>query len=363
MFHPSIADSAIERVSAVLRSRWIGQGAVIEEFEKALLNRLRLRHAVSVNCSSSALRLALSIAGVKPGDEVITTPMTCTLTNHPILEQFAIPVFADIQVETGNLDPDDVERRITSRTRAIVCTHWAGTPCDLDELNEIGRRHGLPVIEDASEAIGATYRGRPVGTVSRFAAFSFQAIQILTTGEGGLLATLSEEDAEKARIQRWYGIDRLHRTPNEQGFYDFDIGHVGFGYHLTNLAAAIGLGNLEHLDQALQARREIAGAYRRGLSTIPGLRLLKCQEDRVSSHHFFTLHVESRDGFHRRMREHGIETSIVHARNDLYSVFGGRRSDLPNLDRFDRSYIGLPCHPAVSIDDAAALVEVARQGW
>jgi perosamine synthetase len=363
MFQPFVAEAAIGRVTDVLRSRWIGQGPLVDEFEKALERRLKLANAVAVNAASSALRIALSIAGVKPGDEVIATPMTCTLTNHPILEQFAVPVFADIQYETGNIDPSDIEPRITSRTRAILCTHWGGAPSDLEEINEIGRRHELPVIEDASEAIGATYRGQPVGNISRFTAFSFQAIQILTTGEGGLLTTTSPEDAERARVQRWYGIDRKGRKANTIGYYDFDIAGMGFGYHLTNIAAAIGLGNLEHLNEALERRRKIAASYREELSDTPGVVLLKSPEDRQPSNHWVTVHVERRDDFCRKLRERGIETSIVHARNDLYTAFGGRREDLPNLDRFDRTYIALPCHLSIDEEDVAYLTETIREGW
>jgi perosamine synthetase len=363
MFQPFVSGAAIERVTDVLRSRWIGQGPLVDEFEKALQRRLKFSNAVAVNAASSALRIALSIAGVRPGDEVIATPMTCTLTNHPILEQFALPVFADIQYETGNIDPLDIERRITPRTRAIVCTHWGGTPCDLEELNAIGRRHDLPIIEDASEAIGATYRGQPIGNVSRFTAFSFQAIQILTTGEGGLLTTTSAEDAEQARIQRWYGIDRKGRKPNNVGYYDFDINFMGFGYHLTNIAAAIGLGNLESLDEALEHRQKIAARYRHELKATPGVVLLRADEDRVPSNHWVTIHVERRDDFCHKLRERGIETSIVHARNDSYTAFGGRRSDLPNLDRFDRTYIALPCHLSMDDEDVSHVITTIREGW
>ena len=149
MFAPYVVDTAIKRATEVLRTPWIGQGTIVDEFENEIKRRLGLPYVVAVNNSASAIRLALSMSNIQPGDEVITTPMTCTLTNHPILEQFAKPVFADIQPDTGNIDPKDVENRITEKTRAIICTHWCGTPCDLDELNTLARRQGIPVIEDA----------------------------------------------------------------------------------------------------------------------------------------------------------------------------------------------------------------------
>ena len=363
MFHPYVANEATERVIQVLHSRWIGQGPLVDEFEKELEERLNIPHVLAVNASSSALRLALSIAGVRPGDEVITTPMTCTLTNHPILEQFATPVFADIQYESGNIDPTDIEHRITERTKAIMCTHWGGTPCDLNEIHEIADRYGLVVIEDASEAIAATYAGKPIGAISQFTAFSFQAIQIITTGEGGALVTVNPEDSEQARIQRWYGIDRNRRKPNEIGYYDFDITVMGFGYYMTNIAAAMGLENLKLLPSMLAHRRSVVNQYRLGLEDVPGCNLLRSYHDRESSNHFFTIRVERRNEFCRKMKDYGIQISVVHYRNDAYTVFGGLREDLPQLDRFSESYVALPTHMYLTQDDVEYIIATIRSGW
>lgn len=173
LFYPYIPRSVITRVGKVVQNRWIGQGKLVDEFEEALRKALKVSHIVAVNSSAAALRLALSVSKIGPGAEVITTPMTCTLTNHPILEQFAKPIFADIQYGTGNIDPRDLEKRITKKTKAIICTHWAGTPCDLEEIHKIARRYSLVVIEDASEAIGTSYKGKKIGTISQFTAFSF----------------------------------------------------------------------------------------------------------------------------------------------------------------------------------------------
>ncbi len=363
MFQPFVSDDALPRVEQVLRGRWVGQGALVEEFERGVEKTLGIPHAVAVNASSSAIRLALTLCGVRPGDEVITTPMTCTLTNHPILEQFARVVFADIQCETGNIDPADVERRITPFTKAILCTHWGGQPPDLEELNRIADRHGLAVIEDASEAFGATYKGKPVGAISRFAAFSFQAIQIVTTGEGGILAVRDTAANRQARVLRWYGIDRETRKPNGLGYYDFDITSMGFGYHMTNIAAVIGIENLKQLPALKSHRQAVVARYREAFRDVPGITLLASRPDRESSNHFFTMHVENRDGFCRKLKESGIDASIVHYRNDAYSVFGGLRKDLPELERFDRTYIGLPTHMHLLPDDVEYVVDAVRSGW
>ncbi len=363
MFSPHMSPRAIERTTEVLRTPMIGQGQVVEEFEGAIQKTLGLSYVVAVNNSSSAIRLALDICGVQPGDEVVTTPMTCTLTNHPILEQFAKPVFADIQADTGNIDPKDVARRITSKTKAIVCTHWAGTPCDLDELNVIARQHGLAIIEDASEAFGATYHGRSLGLHSRFVAFSFHAIQIVTASEGGVLAMQMASDDGLARMKRWYGIDRVGRKPTVSGYYDFDVNTMGFGYYLTNVSAAIGIENLATLADQQAHRQRVAEVYWQGLNDIAGLTLLKHHDDRYPSYHFFTVLVDRRDEFCRKLNSVGVRVSIVHARNDEYSIFGGVRDDLPNLDQFSKSYIGLPAHMGMDEGDADRVVDMIRSGW
>jgi perosamine synthetase len=353
----------MRRVQEVLGGRWIGQGAVVEELERELERVTGARHAVAVNGSASALRLGLAIAGVGPGDEVVTTPMTCTATNLPILEQQAVPVFADVEYETGNLDPSDVERRIGPRTRAILCAHWGGTPCRLGALGEIAARHGLQLIGDASEAFGARYRGVPVTAPTRFSAWSFQAVQTPTAGEGGALVARDEADAREARLRRWFGIDREGRKPDAAGFYDFDIERLGFGYHLTNVAAAIGLGSLETLAEDVARRRRFAARYREGLAAIPGLRLLAAPGDSEPVYQLFTVHVERRSDLVRRLSEAGIETSIVHRRNDAYSIFGGPREDLPGLDRFDATYLNLPVHAGLEPHDVERVIAAVRSGW
>jgi perosamine synthetase len=363
IFHPYVSNEAINNVVKVLTSRWIGQGDLVEEFEKALEKQLKLKNVVLVNSSSSALRLALSIIGVKPGNEVITTPMTCTLTNHPILEQFAKPIFADIKYESGNIDASDIEHRITAKTKAIICTHWGGMPCDLDEIHQIAKRNGLAVIEDASEAIGAKYKDKPIGNISPFTVFSFQAIQIITTGEGGALVTTNIKNSDLARIQRWFGIDRKRRRPNKVGYYDFDIKYIGFGFYSTNLNSALGLANISHLSELLKYRQKIADKYYSELSKVKGINLFKRYTDRRSSNHFFTVHVQNRNNFCKKMADYGIEVSIVHYRNDNYTIFGGLRKDLPNLDRFSQSYIALPNHMSLSLDDVDYIISTIKSGW
>ncbi len=363
MFYPNVDSQATESVRQIMHSRWIGQGEKVEAFEIAIKKTFNIPYASAVNCGSAAMRLALAIAGVGPGDEVITTPQCCTATNHPILEQYAKPVFADIQYLTGNLEPKDAQRRITERTKAIIAVDLGGYPCDVDELQSVAKKNNLVFIQDASDSIGARYKNRYVGTVARFTVFSFGAVQQVTAGEGGMLCCLDEKDALQAQRRRWYGIDRKRRIPTIDGYYDFDIVETGYGYHMTNIAAAIGIVHLNNLEKILTRRQQIFRMYMSGLNKIPGLKLFEYKEDRTYAYQLFTVHVQKRDDFCKMMRDKGIEVSIVHARNDQYSIFGGSRDDLPVVDRYSRTNISLPLHNKLTYEDVNYMIKSIRSGW
>jgi len=363
MFYPYVSEKAPQAVEKIIKSRWIGQGQVVAEFEKKFKEITAAPYAVAVNNASSAIRLALSLAGVDPGDEVISSAQTCTATNHPVLEQYATPVFADIQYLNGNIDPKNIEKRITAKTKAILCPHWGGYPCDLEEVHVIAKKFNLAVIEDASDALGARYKGKPIGSISPFTCFSFQAVQQITTAEGGMLCALKEKNFEAALRRRWFGIDRISRKPNVVGYFDFDIWETGYGYHMTNIAAAIGLANLEEFESIKSKRRKIAKKYREALSGLDGITLFEEKSDRSSVYQLFTIHVREREKFCQALRSRRIETSIVHMRNDFYTVFGGLRKDLPHLDHFTRTNISIPLHNHLTDEDVEYITENIKKGW
>ncbi len=216
-FHTTITPGAIERATQVLQSGWLSEGRLVKEFEAALSSRLGIQNPVAVNSGTSALHLALALCGVGPGDEVILPAQTFVATGLVILMQGATPVFADIDPQTGNLSPAAIREKITPRTRAVMPVHWGGYPCDMDEINTLAAENGLAVIEDAAHALGARYKDCLAGALSRFTAFSFQAIKHLTTGDGGALCCLVEADAKAAFVRRWFGIDRANSQPSFWG--------------------------------------------------------------------------------------------------------------------------------------------------
>lgn len=359
-FHTHISPKAVDLAAETLRSGFVSEGKRVAQFEAELTRILGLARPVAVNSGTSALHLALAIAGVGPGDEVILPPQTFVASAHAILMCGATPVFADIQPSTGNVDPASVRMRITSRTKAIMPVHWGGYPCDMDEIAAIAQEDDVAVVEDAAHALGATYKGKPVGTLSRFTAFSFQAIKHLTTGDGGALCCQREEDHQAARRRRWFGIDRERDQPSILGERVYDLNEIGFKYHMNDVAAAVGLGNLPDVRAHLNRHRQIASAYRQGLDGIAGLTLLEEKADRESAHWFFNVLVERREDFVRALKARGIPSNVVHQRIDCNCVFGGRRRDLPGQDFFDQRQIALPVHAAMNDDDVFEVIGAAR---
>ncbi len=221
----------------------------------------------------------------------------------------------------------------------------------------------MAVIEDAAHALGAVYRRRPIGSISRFTAFSFQAIKHLTTGDGGALCCVDATDENTARARRWFGIDRQNSQPSPLGERIFDIEAVGFKYHMNDLAAAVGLGNLDGFATRLDRRRKLATRYREALRDVPGLELLDQDSDRQSACWLFTVLVERRESFVKALADEGIPCSVVHQRIDRYSVFGGVRNDLKGQREFDARQISLPLHAGLTDQDVGRIVTRIKGGW
>jgi perosamine synthetase len=362
-FHTSISPRAIELVNETLKSGFISEGRRVKQFEQALEGQLGLANPVALNSGTSALHLALVLAGVGPGDEVILPAQTFVATGLAILMQRAVPIFADIEPTTGNISPASIAAKITSRTRAVISVHWGGYPCDLDEINALAAKHGITVIEDAAHTLGATYKSKPVGAISRFTAFSFQAIKLLTTGDGGALCCTEPSDAAAAYSRRWFGIDREHSIPSVLGERVYDIAEAGYKYHLNDLAAALGLGNLCDFSARLARRSEIGLHYRRELASVPGLQLLEFASDRTNAFWLFTVLVEKRENFIRMLASHGVPASVVHQRIDRNSVFGSMRDDLPGQAEFNERQISIPLHECLTETQINNIVCLIRRGW
>ncbi len=362
-FNTHISEKSIKLVNDVLRSGFISAGRMADEFERQLSRQLGLVNPVTLNSGTSALYLAPALAGVGPGDEVIIPPQTFIATGLVVMMHYAKPVFADIQYKTGNIDPDSVRRKITEKTKAVIPVHWGGYPCDVDEISQIANEYNLAVIEDAAHAFGATYKGKPIGSISRFTAFSFQAIKHLTTGDGGALCCLNEDGYYQAKRRRWFDIDRDTAKPSIIGEREYDATQVGYKLHLNDIAAAIGLGNLEDFPLNLKRRREIAARYRNELKNVSGLQLLDYKEDRESAYWLFTVLVERREDFIRTLKSRNVPASVVHLRIDKNSIFGEITARLLNQEKFNEHQVSIPVHEALTDEDVNLILDTIKKGW
>lgn len=362
LFTPHVPRGAAERVAATLATRWIGQGPQVDSFEERFKRRFcGDHHALAVGSGTDALHLAYLLAGVGPGDEVITPVFTCTATNIPLRYLGATPVFADIEADTLNVDVEHVRSLASERTRAIVCVDYGGLPCDLAGLREIADELGVPLIEDAAQALGATFDGRPIGSVADFTVFSFQAIKHITTGDGGLLSIRDHEKLADARSLRWFGINREKK---QMGVWENDITLVGYKYQMTDIGAALGHAGLDEFDETLALRRLLFDRYVEGLRELEDVQILSlADERREHAAWLFTIAVDGRHALQDRLYSLGIEANQVHYRNDRYSIFGQRRTNLPAMDEMENRYLVLPLHTRMTLEDVDRVCTTIRAGW
>lgn len=341
LFKVAMSPEAPARVAEVLQSGYIGQGELVEQFEAALQQLLDLSAPpLTTNSCTSAIDLALHLIGVGPGDEVITTPVTCTATNSPIVRRGAIPVWADVDPLTGLIDPASVAQQLARhpQTKAIMAVDWGGALCDYAALKVFG----LPVIQDAAHSLTA-------GIGGDYVCWSFQAIKHLTTGDGGAL-WCPPEQLERARLLRWYGLDRRSKA-------DFrcaqNIREVGYKYHMNDIAAAIGLANIGATDAHIWAHCFNATEYDEAFGRPRDIR---------SDHWLYTLLVEDRAGFIAHMAERGIACSPVHARNDTHDAFRFPNGPLPGVDHFASRNVAIPVGWWLTPEDRRQVIE-AVQAW
>lgn len=359
LFRPNIPIGAAKAVTEVLSGRWIGQGPRVEKFEKRFQELFSDQVATAISCGSGtdALHLAYLLAGVRKNDEVICTVFTCTASNLPALYIGAKVVFADIDPFTMNISVEDVRQKITNKTKAIVFVDYGGVPANLTELKNISKEFGIPLIEDAAHALGATYDSKPIGSISDYTIFSFQAIKHITTGDGGMLMIKDSSKVEEAKRLRWFGIDR---TAKFTGIWENDITEVGYKYQMNDISAAIGLCALDEFPSKLQLRRELLNKYITELKTIPEVQQIGINNPGEHAAWLHTICVQEPQKLQSYLFTVGIETGQVHFRNDRYTIFGGRRIDLPNMDEIETKYLVLPLHTYMNVGDVERVCSEIR---
>jgi perosamine synthetase len=360
-------DSALAELRAVFDSGFVNEGVQVSAFQKAVSELLDVNQLLVLNSCTSGLTLALKLCDVGPGTEVITTPMTCVATNTPIDNLGGKIVWADIDPNTASIDPADIERKITSATKAIMCVAWAGTPCDLDALDALSKRRGIPLIQDAAHAFGATWRGRPISDFADYTCYSFQAIKHLSCGDGGALVIRDPEKFVHGRKLKWFGYDRdAHKDAKgewkgQSWSADIEPGEVGYKFNMNNVAAAIGLSQMPHIARIVDAHRRNAAAYDDAFRNSRVIRPLGKPDEAQSSYWVYTALVvdESvdRDKLLETLNAEGIAAGLVHLPNDLYTAFKDSETDLPGVRKFADRQISLPCGWWLSPQDCAHIAD------
>jgi dTDP-4-amino-4,6-dideoxygalactose transaminase len=357
LFKPYISKESLKDISNILDQGCLTEGYYSDKFEESLGEFLSNKNIALTNSGTSALHLAGILCGLKHGDEIITTAMTCMATNEPFFNMGLNLVFADIDITTGNICHKSIRSKITEKTKAIVVVHWAGQPVDLDEIQSIAQEFNLKVIEDAAHAFGSEYNNIKIGSHSDFVCFSFQAIKHLTCGDGGAIACKNEIDAQRARKIRWFGLDRKF---NGKSRWDQDITESGYKYHMNNINASIGLNNLKEIDFVIQSHIKNRNYYDENIYNTK-IRKMRKLENAISSSWIYSILIDNRSDFIDYMTSNNIECDRVHVRNDAYSVFGGEREDLKNLKEFDLNLVNIPVGWWLSQEDLNYITKIVNK--
>ncbi|MGY2171676.1 DegT/DnrJ/EryC1/StrS family aminotransferase [Pseudomonas gingeri] len=343
-------------LESVLYSGMIAEGEFVYKFEAALSAKFGIENILATSSGTAALHLAMILSDVKHGDEVITTSMTAEPTNTTILQLGAVPVFADVDVLTGNLSPSSVESKITEKTKAICVVHYAGYPARLKELRNIADQYGLALIEDCAHALGARYADQPIGSIGDFAIFSFQAIKHMTTVDGGALVVKNPEKMDLARRIRWFGLTKgVART-------EVDIKVPGYKYNMNNVAAVIGLEQLNNITPLLESHYNNGRFFDQAFSAISGVTPATVYADTKSAYWLYTLLVDDSDDVERLLISNGISAGKLHRPNHFHSVFKSFAKPMPQLDEFYARLIHIPCGWWVSDEDRGYIVDVLARG-
>lgn len=350
-------DELMPALENIIYSGYVAEGQPVYDFEEEFRQYVGNPYSLALHSGTDALHLAFILAGIKPGDEVISTPMTAEPTNTSIAMVGGKIVWGDVDAKNGLLDPQSVRKLITEKTKAIVLVHYAGMVCDMDEFNKISREYGIPVIEDAAHALGSKYMGRMTGNNSPFTIFSLQAIKHMTTVDGGFLCVKTQEHLDRARRLRWFGLDK------KRSRLENDITEVGYKYGMNNVNATIGLVQMRHVNEIVGRYIDNGHFYDRQLAGCDGIELVKYNPNTEASYWLYTMLVDRREEFIKMMEANGITASPLHHRSDTHSIFKESRRELPGMEKWYANFVHIPCGWWVSDEDRCRIVELIRKGW
>ena len=363
VFRPSMGDEEVKAAEEVLRSGWIGLGPKTREFEERFAIYTGADCAVALNSCTAALHLALKVMNVE-GGEVITSPMSFISTNHAILYNHAVPVFADVEEDTLNMRLDEIERLLSKNTKAILLVHYGGHACDMDPILDIARKKGVKVVEDAAHACGAEYKDRKIGSLGDATCFSFHAVKNLAMGDGGMITLHDADVADRIRRLSWLGISRgtWDRSKEKAYKWEYDVEEVGYKYHLNDILSAIGIVQLEKLDCANARRRQIVEKYNEAFKDLDWLRTPVEKDYTRSANHNYVVKVLDgrRDSMIEHLAANGISAGVHYIPNHLYSMYKPYYRRLPVAERIWRQLVTLPLFPDLTETEQGRIIDTVR---
>lgn len=359
----SISEEDIQAVVDILRSDYLTTGPKVTEFERAVADYVGAEYAVAVSNGTAALHIACLAAGIESGDEVITSPITFAASANCVLYCGGTPVFADIKKDTYNIDPEDIERKITPKTKAIIPVHYTGQPCEMDVITEIARKHNLIVIEDGAQVISGEYKGKKVGSISDMTTFSFHPVKPLTTGEGGMVTTNSKELYEKLKLFHTHGITREPELlQKREGPWYYEQLELGYNYRITDIQCALGLSQLKRLDDFAEHRRKLAARYDKGFAGYEAIITPYQHPDCLSSYHLYMIQVPAaiRLEVFEELRKAGIGVNVHYIpvyKLPYYQAHGYADVCCPNAEAFYAGAITLPLFADMTEEQVDYVVE------
>lgn len=361
-----------KEIMDTLRSGWITLGPRTKKFEEMLQEFTGAKYAIALNSCSAALHLAMIAINIQKGDEIITTPFTFAATAHAIIHCGGRPVFVDINPKTFNINPREIEKAITSKTKAILPVDYGGQPVDLDAICKIARKHKLLIVEDAAHTIGAKYKGENIGTISNLTCFSFHPVKNMTTGDGGAIVTNNKKLAEKIMVLRVNGMDKESWKRNtSSGSWDYAIVSEGYKYHMNDLSAALGIHQIQKLDKFRRIREELANEYDRQLSDLAEVQIPYRVENITHTHNIYGILVDTknlkinRNEIIEKLKEYNIGSIVyfrpLHLQPYFQQNFGYKKGDFPNAEYVFERLICLPLYPGMKIKDVKFVSTILKK--
>jgi len=369
---PMIEQPEIDEVVASLKSGWIGTGPKVHKFEEMFKEYKGRRFAIALNSCTSALHLSMLVIGIKPGDEVIVPAMTFAATANAVIHTGGIPIFADCEKDTMNIDPEDIERKITSKTKAIIPVHFAGRACNMDAIMNIAKRHNLRVIEDCAHAIESECKGKKTGTFGELGCFSFYVTKNIVTGEGGMVITDNEDYANQIKILALHGMSKdAWRRFSDEGYKHYQVFYSGFKYNMMDIQAAIGIHQLPRIEKYWKRRQEIWNRYNEAFKDLPVFTPAPVEPNTRHAYHLYTLLLDidnlkiTRDKFLDEMTKQNIGVGVhyiaLHLHPYYQKIFGYKKGDFPNAEWISDRTVSLPISAKLTDEDVEDVIEAVNE--